>query len=113
MFWSKKIEIEILGSDGKPKKVKVSKREFERWQAKGKVQKISCSVHVLDPMSPLRVETWIIGEDVDEDTYNKFKDENGDLYLSIHYRDGAPTKHLMQRAIWTGVKRQFDQIGGV
>ena len=39
----------------------------------------------------------IIDEDVDQLTYDKLKDENGDLYLSGVYKDGKPESYFAPR----------------
>jgi len=36
-WFDKKVEIELTGEDGKPKKVKVSKRQFDQWVAQGAI----------------------------------------------------------------------------
>jgi hypothetical protein len=103
-WFRKKVEVEVVGSDGKPKRVKIPERQFNEWAAEGKVHPIECQVHVLDLMPPERLETWIIGKDVSPETWGRFKDKNGHLYVLVHYVAGQPTNHVVLYDIWKKLK---------
>ena len=46
-----------------------------------------CTIHFLDPKHPNRTEIWPIGDDgIDVQTYEKFKDENGNIYAMVVYK---------------------------
>jgi hypothetical protein len=106
MTWfGKKVELEVVGSNGKPKMVKISERQFNQWAAKGKVHPRECQVHILDPTRPERLETWAIGKDVSPKVWGRCKDENGDLYVLVHYTDSQPSQHVTAKDIWDKTKR--------
>ncbi len=72
MSWfEKKVELEIRGSDGEMKKVKIPERQFKQWAAEGKIHQLECQVHLLDVAATYRIETWKIGEDVNQETYDR------------------------------------------
>jgi hypothetical protein len=99
-FWEKKVEVEITGSDGKPKRVKIPERQFNQWAAQGKIQRVDCQAHILGLVVPYRVETWIIGTDVTQETYDRLKDENGHLYVVEYLRDGKPERYAIAKPLW-------------
>lgn len=40
------------------------------------------------------IVTWIVGEDVDEETYARFKDEDGRLHVLTRYKDGTKEAYV-------------------
>jgi phage-related protein len=69
----------------------------------------SCQVHILDPRGS-RIENWIIGEQVKPETYDKFKDSNGRLYITVTYEKGEPNVMFVQKVMWDQVAQQFAAI---
>ena len=103
MAWfGKKVEIQVPDGNGGQKTVKVSQKEFDRWIAEGKMRLVDkvALVHVSDVMRPNYTTQWIIGENIDEETYERFKGKNGDLYVSIHYRGGKPETNIVSKTMW-------------
>jgi len=69
-----------------------------------------CKVHVLDAIRGLRVENWTLGEQVSRETYDKFKDQNGHLYMVVAYEKGEPQAAFAVKATWDQVDQQFKDI---
>ena len=42
---------------------------------------------MLDPVKGTYEERWVVGEDVGTDDYEKYKDENGSIYVMRHYKE--------------------------
>lgn len=73
--------------------------------------KRECTVHFLDPKHPNRTEIWPIGDDgIDVQTYEKFKDESGNIYAMIVYKEGEPNSSILRKHLWLEAKKAFDQI---
>jgi hypothetical protein len=69
-----------------------------------------CEVYIHDSIRGLRVETWTVGEQVKRETYVKFKDRNGYLYVLIAYEKGEPNAMFVAKAIWDQATQQFADI---
>src|SRR3954453_11790351 len=110
-WFSKKVELEIRDENGNLKKVKGKEKDFDRWVAEGKMQKIGdgCQVHILDPKGN-RTENWVVGRDIPQDVYGRMKDENGDLYMIVVYREGEPDASVVPKAIWEQARIAFGEI---
>lgn len=104
-WFGKKVEVEIRGSDGKLKKVKIPERQFDQWAAEGKIRRVDCQAHILDVVVPYRVETWIVGKDVSQETYDRFKDESGHLYVVAYFRDGKQEMSVIAKSLWEKHRR--------
>jgi hypothetical protein len=86
-------------------------REYQRsFMAPARAATESCRVHILDPMHGLRVETWVVGEQVKRETYNKFKDQNGNIYMVVAYEKGEPNTMVVAKSMWVQVAQQFADI---
>lgn len=71
----------------------------------------SCTVHVLDPMQAgPRTETWNIGEHIGRETYEKWKDSKGDLYVLTIYEKGEPRSSVLQKEIWEQAAKRFAKM---
>jgi hypothetical protein len=70
----------------------------------------SCRVHILDPMHGLRVETWVVGEQVKREIYDKLKDQSGNIHMVVAYEKGEPNAMFVARAMWLQVAQQFADI---
>ncbi len=65
-------------------------------------------VHLLSPLG-YRTAMWTLGTDIDLDQYIRHRDSTtGELFVLTVYRDGAETRHLLDRAQWLEAKRQMD-----
>src|SRR5262249_53461819 len=53
---------------------------------KGELEGRTCLVHVHDENSPENEQQWVVGRDVDSETYSRLKDEQGHLHYVI-FRD--------------------------
>jgi hypothetical protein len=69
-----------------------------------------CVVHILDAVHGLRVEKWTIGERVERETYDKFKDREGRLYVVVAYEKGEPKATFVVKEMWDQVAQQFADI---
>ena len=106
MGWFSKKKVEIGRSDGS--RLQIDERLFNQWVAEGKIHRADCQVHILDPkLSEPRLETWTIGKgkEVDLETYDRSKDENGDLYMLVVYDGGQPSQYFVAKDMWEKTKR--------
>ena len=72
--------------------------------------KETCTVHLLDPYGD-RSELWPIGDDgVPTDVYEKFKDDEGDVYAIVVYGDGEPETSFIKKQIWKQAEQQLAEI---
>jgi hypothetical protein len=69
-----------------------------------------CEVHILDAVHGLRVEKWTLGEQVNRETYARFKDPNGNLYLVVAYEKGKPNSMFVAKTAWDQVARRSAEI---
>jgi diphthamide synthase (EF-2-diphthine--ammonia ligase) len=102
------IEIEYRDEQGRLVKKRVSKKQFDEFTekalAEGKATIYEgCDVHIIDP-DGYRVEKWIVGKDIEQENYDKYKDKNGFIYVMIHYENGEPNTTLLKREIWQQIK---------
>ena len=65
--------------------------------------------HVLDPSRVHKTLTWTVGEHVTEETYRRFKDDNGDLYVLVYYEDGKAEVRVVLKQDWYLAKTALDQ----
>lgn len=110
-WFSKKVEIEMRDENGNLKKVKVREKDFDRWVAEGKVQKVGdgCQVHILDPKGN-RTENWVVGRDIDQYVYERMKDAQGDIYALVVYRRGEAEVNVVPKEIWDQAKVAISNI---
>jgi hypothetical protein len=69
-----------------------------------------CEVYIHDSIRGTRVETWTVGEQVNEETYDKFKDRNGYLYVLVYYEKGEPNATFVAKPIWDRATELFADI---
>jgi len=105
-FFGKKIEVEVPDGKGGRRKVRISQKQLDQWIAEGHLSgpKTVCEVHILDALEGDRTVEWIVGEEVDQDTYERFKDRNGDLFVVVVYRKGEPEVSVTAREVWESMK---------
>jgi len=66
------------------------------------------TVHVLDSMqTDPRTETWVIDERPGRDTYEKFKDDKGELYALVSYKGGVPGSNVVRKQVWEQAAELF------
>src|SRR6266487_1599981 len=109
------VEIEFVDEHGRKQTKRVAKRQLDALMnkavAEGKATvQDACVAHILDPKHGLRTENWIIGEQVTPESYEKFKDAKGNIYVAIAYEKGEANVMLVQKAIWEQVAQQFSDI---
>jgi hypothetical protein len=59
--------------------------------------------HILDPMGN-RTEEWIVGEHIEQKTYDRLKDATGDLYVVAFYEKGERVVNVCDRETWQRFK---------
>jgi hypothetical protein len=65
-----------------------------------------CTVNILDHRrTGVITKIWIVGVDVDRETYDDLKDRKGNLYAAIYYEDGAPRGIILNKDLWQGIRR--------
>ena len=70
----------------------------------------SCRANILDSVQGLRIETWIVGKQIKRETYEKFKDQNGNIHMVIAYEKGEPSAMFVAKAMWVQIVQQFADI---
>ena len=65
---------------------------------------MSCKVHIRGPF-PDRIERWTVGKEVDQATYDAFKDADGTLYALFEYKGDVPERRIVKKDIWHKTKQ--------
>jgi hypothetical protein len=71
----------------------------------------TCNVHVLSSSAdrPYSSTTFTIGEQVQQEDYDRFKDDNGDLYLLVYVDEGKMQSRIVARYDWDRAKTAIDR----
>lgn len=111
-MFGEKIVLDLPGSEGTFIKRKVSKKWLKKMKSEGQIKDINAiRVHMIDPLKGYTLGHWVIGEDIDEDKVNKFRDTNtGDLYAMTHYENGELKVSVMTKSLWDRTKELMDSI---
>lgn len=110
-LWGDKVTIEIAGPDNELIKRKVTKRWFEVMQREGKMRELEnvVRVHMLHVLNGYNIQNWVIGQDIDAETVEKFRDsESDDIYAMTHYKDGEEQTQMLARNLWEKARREMD-----
>jgi hypothetical protein len=67
------------------------------------------TAHLLDPKAGHTAQEWIVGQDVEVETVNRFA-RDGHLYIAIAYKGGEPVLTVCDKAIWESARMEFDAI---
>ena len=72
----------------------------------------ACRVHMLglSAFKPV-IENWTIGKNISRETYDKFKDANGDLYATEFREDGETKTHVLRKDKWEELRRRLEALG--
>lgn len=107
LFGEKKT-LELPQSDGSIKKVTVSKKWFEKMKSEGKIQEAGfvVTMHMLG-IHKYEKEEWIVGQDIDEEVYSKFKDSLGDIYGMRLYEEGKLQTYFLSKERWLEGKKEI------
>jgi hypothetical protein len=71
----------------------------------------TCRVHILSSTAdrPYSSATFTIGEQVAQEDYDLFKDDNGDLYLLVYIDEGKMQSRIVGREAWDRAKTAIDR----
>ena len=70
--------------------------------------KDACRVHFLDPEGN-RSEIWPIGDEgIPADVHEKYKDDKGELYAIVVYKNGEPETSIIEKEIWKEAEQQSE-----
>jgi hypothetical protein len=71
----------------------------------------TCRVHILSSSAdrPSSSATFTIGEQVQQDDYDRFKDDKGDLYLLVYVDEGKVQSRIVARHDWDRAKTAIDR----
>ena len=71
----------------------------------------TCRVHVLSSSAdrPYSSTTFTIGEQVQQEDYDRFKDDNGDLYLLVYVDEGKVQSRVVAQQDWDRAKTPIDR----
>lgn len=57
-----------------------------------------------------RVETWVVGQDIDEDTYENFLDPaTQELYALVHFEKDAPVTSVLKKEMYDFAKERVGE----
>jgi len=107
-LFGKKITLELPKSDGSKRKVIVSKKWFDKMKSEGKIQEAGfvVTMHMMG-IHKYEKEKWIVGQDINEETYLKFKDSSGDIYGIRYYKDGKLEIGLSSKEKWLEARKEI------
>ncbi len=110
-LFSKTITVQLADENGNLVERKISKKMFDELVAKGLIKEIDAvQAHILDPMEGYYVSNWVVGEDIERETVQKFATDNKQVYVSIAYEKGEPQTLVMKKEVWDKEKQLFDMI---
>jgi hypothetical protein len=71
----------------------------------------TCRVHILSSSAdrPYSSATFTIGEQVQQEDYDLFKDDKGDLYLLVYVDEGKVQSRIVARDAWDRAKTAIDR----
>jgi hypothetical protein len=71
----------------------------------------TCRVHILSSSAerPYSSTTFTIGEQVQQQDYDRFKDDKGDLYLLVYVDEGKLQSRIVARDAWDQAKTAIDR----
>jgi hypothetical protein len=71
----------------------------------------TCRVHILSSSAdrPYSSATFTIGEQVQQQDYDLFKDDKGDLYLLVYVDEGKMQSRIVAREAWDRAKTAIDR----
>jgi hypothetical protein len=117
LFGGNTVELEYP-DNGKLVKKRVSRAQFDSMMcnavAEGTTANRACLAHILDALHDERTEKWIVGEHVLAETYHRYEDSNGELYVMIYYENGEPQMEVLNKhnkQLWCQAASQFAAIG--
>jgi len=118
LFGGDTVELEYP-DNGKLVKKRVSRVQFDSMMCNAVAEGIAtahgaCVAHILDVLHGERTEKWIVGEHVLPETYHRYKDSNGELYVMIYYENGEPQMEVLNKhnkQLWCQAASQFAAIG--
>ena len=114
-LFGEKVTIEIPDPPNELKKRKVTKKWLERMEHEGLMNKLEnvVRVHMLHVLSGYTTQHWVIGEDIDAETVEKFRDsESDDIYAMTHYEQGEEQTHILRKHLWEESHRKLDAASG-
>ena len=113
-LFGKKVTLVLPGRDGKPRPRKVTEKWLKEMERQGKAKRLDAEavpVHILDPLTDYRFETWVVGKDVDSETVEKFRDvQSGALYVLIAYKEGKKQVVVLKKHVWESTKKTMDSV---
>jgi len=75
------------------------------------------TAHVLDPLyyaanpqSPIKYENWEIGSNISHESYEKFKGDDGEIYIVNVYEEGKLVQLIVTKEIWTVTEQKYNFI---
>lgn len=106
-----KVTIELPTPDGKTVKKTISKAEYEKLIASGKIRPLdTVEAHILDPMKGYYTETWVVDEDIGRETAEEFATPSGELFVMYAYENGEPQIMVAKKEVWEKQKSIFASV---
>lgn len=112
-LFGEKIELEIPDGKGNVIKRTVTKKWYEKMIQEGKISKIEeevVKVHMLHPVDGYNVLHWVVGEDINKDTVDRFSNENGEIYAMTVFDSGEQKVVVVTKEIFDQGCEKFRQI---
>lgn len=107
-LFERKYSSEYMDSEGILRNIKISKSKINELLNRGVLEKL-IEVHILDSVSGCRIEKWKL-QDIGIDNYQKFKAENGELYVVSYLKESNPKMMIMSRKRWDEMAMQYSEI---
>lgn len=112
-MFGEKIELEIPDGKGNIIKRRVTKKWYEKMIQEGKMSKIEeevVKVHMLHPVDGYNVLHWVVGEDINKDTVDRFSNENGEIYAMTVFDSEEQKVVVVTKEIFDQGCEKFRQI---
>lgn len=120
-LFGKWVKMQLPQPDGSIKEVPVTEKWLAKMQGEKKMSQVAqvhiwdvrCGMSAMDflmegPGDPFRIEQWTIGKQISQTQYDRFRDKNGDLYVSVNYKEGEPEQILLSKPAWDELMRRFE-----
>lgn len=109
-LFGKRVKLEIPTEDGEVIKRDVSEKWLRKMEEEKKFSRL-IKTNILDPIKGVYVEYWSIGKEIDENTYNQFKDENSnEIYILNVYEEGKLNTFLLKKEMWEDTKIKMESV---
>lgn len=117
-LFGKRTSLELPMPDGTTKTVQVTEKWLREMERQGKLKPVggnAITVHTIITKAGHRddktlfsqgTEYWIVGQDIQPEEYERFKDEEGDIYAFVLPGDGGSRIVCVDKRMWMQSKKK-------